>query len=78
MSRFVMANIGCFKRRIGHTLSPAPAQEGIMKSHIVKIGRQFTELLEEGKPKESTMDTRAMLALAAMLVVFAILAAVVP
>jgi len=49
-----------------------------MKSHIVKIGRQFTELLEEGKPKESTMDTRAMLALAAMLVVFAILAAVAP
>jgi hypothetical protein len=49
-----------------------------MKSHIVKVGKQFAELLEEGKPEECTMDTGSMLALAAMLVVFLILAAVAP
>jgi hypothetical protein len=49
-----------------------------MKSHIVKVGKQFAELLDEGKPEGCTMDTKSMLALAAMLVVFLILAAVAP
>jgi hypothetical protein len=49
-----------------------------MKSHLIKCGKQFAELLEEGKPEECTMDTGSMLALAAMLVVFLILAAVAP
>jgi hypothetical protein len=49
-----------------------------MKSHLVKCGRQFVELLDEGKPEETTMDTKSMLALAAMLVVFLIIAAVAP
>ena len=49
-----------------------------MKKHLIKIGNQFAELMEEGKPEGCTMDTKSMLALAAMLVVFAILAAVAP
>lgn len=49
-----------------------------MRNHIIKIRKQFAELLDEGKPEGCTMDTRAMLALAAMLVVFAVLAAVAP
>lgn len=49
-----------------------------MKKYLIKVGQQFTEIIEEGKPEDCTMDAKSMLALAAMLVVFAILAAVTP
>lgn len=49
-----------------------------MKKYLIKIGCQFYEIIEDGKPEGCTMDTKSMLALAALLVVFLIIAAVAP
>lgn len=49
-----------------------------MKTHIMKVGKQFAELLDEGKPEGSTMDTGSMIALALVLVMFLIIALVTP
>lgn len=67
------------KLRIGNLLRPwAFHQEESMKKYLIKVGQQFTEIMDEGKPEGSTMDTGSMIALALVLVMFLIIALVTP